>query len=141
MFMLPKTHIILGAIFSIFIFFIFKITIFQAALIFFASFLIDFDHYLWYIFKKNDFSSKRAFKIFIEELRFPKKPLFMVFHSLEFLIFIFILSYFWTYFSFILIGLIFHSILDIIDLLKRGILNKREFLLTRYLIKGKQHYT
>ncbi len=139
--MLPKTHIIFGAVFSALIFFLFKITFFEASLIFLASFLIDFDHYLWYVGKNKDFSLKKAFRIFTDELRHPNKPLMMIFHTLEFLILVFALSYFWKGFLFILIGMLFHSFLDIIDLINRNLLGKREFFLIRYLIKGKQHYT
>ena len=51
--MYQKYHIIIGAIASILIYFIFQVTITQAAIIFLASFLIDIDHLFSY-YKKTE---------------------------------------------------------------------------------------
>src|SRR3989344_7888189 len=60
--MLPKHHILLGFIFSLVTFFLFsQIGTLGGVVIFLSSFLIDFDHYIYYIFKKKDFSLKRAY--------------------------------------------------------------------------------
>ena len=64
----------------------------------------------------------------------------MIFHSIEFMIFIGILSFYFNFFLFIFIGMLFHSILDIIDLINRDMLKAREFSLIRYLILNKKRY-
>lgn len=137
--MLPKTHAILGFIFSTLSYFTFPITIFQAILIFLSSFLIDFDHYWFYVKKTKDWNLKRAsnWKVYLSK---KHKPIMHIFHTIEFIILIIILSFFWNIFLFILIGMLFHSILDIIDLIYRKVINIREFSLIRYLIRDKINY-
>ncbi len=137
--MLPKTHAIAGGIFSILIYFIFQISLFNAFLIFLASFLIDFDHSVWYICRKKDFSLKKAYNL-LKSIEKPPKPIMVIFHTIEFLLFMFILSFFFEPFLFLLIGMLFHSVLDIIDLEYRGIFNYREFSLIRYLFSNKKNY-
>jgi len=127
--MLPRTHIILGFIFSGLLFLIFPLTLFQASLIFLSSFLIDFDHYLYYLFKKRDFSLKRAYFWFkmkgkkLKELPREERKKYstaiLCFHGLEILIILFILGYLISnLFYFVLIGAGFHLILDYIYLIK-----------------------
>ncbi|MBS3078646.1 hypothetical protein J4218_00830 [Candidatus Pacearchaeota archaeon] len=135
--MLPKVHIFFGAIFSI-ILYVIGLDIFNCTLVFLASFLIDFDHYLWYIIKHEDFHLKNAF-YFLKHLKKKKKTL-MIFHTLEFLIFVLLLSYVWIEFFWISIGMIFHSILDLIDLYNEKELYLREFSLINYLISNKEKY-
>lgn len=137
--MLPKKHALLGIIFSILIYFIFKITYFEAFLIFFASVFIDFDHYIWYIIKKKDFSLKKNYNL-LKFLEKPPRPIMVVFHTIEFILLVFVLSFFFNFLFFILIGMIFHSILDVIDMQYKGILNLREFSLIRYLVRDKKKY-
>ena len=125
--MLPKYHIILGAIFSIIIYFIFPISIFQATIIFLASFLIDIDHYLVYVYKKKDInplnSVKYFFKIRSKYLKLSKKqreqykkPHF-IFHGIETILLLYLLSLVNGIFLFILIGVIFHLILDYLEII------------------------
>lgn len=58
--MLPSRHFILGLILGAILFP--YIGLLGAILVWFSSFLIDFDHYLWFIFIKRDFSLKKAYK-------------------------------------------------------------------------------
>ena len=44
------------------------------------------------------------------------KPRMDIFHTIEFLVLIVFLSFYFNFFLFILIGMLFHSILDIIDM-------------------------
>ena len=97
--MLPKTHILLGLIFSLLIYFSLELTIIQASLVFLSSFLIDFDHYLWYVFKKKDFSLKNAY-YYLKDFEKDKAHL-----------------------------MVFHSILDLISLGYEGRIHYRKFLL------------
>jgi hypothetical protein len=123
--MLVKYHVIFGFIFSILMYFALTLTLFEATIIFLSSFLIDVDHYLWYVFNKKDLNLKSSINWFnqkrkeylsinpIKRQEFRKTILY--FHNLEFLFIVFLLSYINKIFLFIIIGLIFHLILDIID--------------------------
>jgi len=137
--MLPKWHILFGAIFSLIFYKISpQINIFQASLIFLSSVLIDFDHYLWVIKRKGYFNLKTAY-YWHKSLPLRHKPIMEIFHTIEFIIFILILSYFFKIFYFILVGMLFHSLLDLIEIIyhKRG--KCREFSLIRFLILRKKY--
>ena len=128
--MLVKYHIILGAIASFLIYLAFQITPFQATIIFLASFLIDFDHYLAYIFYKKDLSLHHACLWFLERRRkwvkLTKKQkeeykrVILIFHGIEFLIILLALSFYNKIFLFVLIGISIHLILDYIDQIYYG---------------------
>lgn len=137
--MLPKYHVILGAIFSGILYWLFSLTIFQTSLVFLSSILIDFDHYLWYIQRKKDYNLKNAYNFLKKLSENLKKPIIMVFHTIEFLIFVYLLSYLWKGFTFILIGMVFHSITDILYFGTKNMIHIREYSLIRYLILRKKH--
>lgn len=123
----PSTHIFFAIIVSIIIFFIFpSIGFIELGIFFFSSFLIDFDHYLFYVFVKNDFSLKKAYKWFlvkkIKYLALPKEQRkkhyssFCYFHGIEPVILFTISGYFFHhYFYFVAGGILFHLVLDIIN--------------------------
>jgi len=136
--MLPKTHILLGAIFSILIYYFLGLSLFETSLIFLASFLIDFDHYIWHLNKKKNFNLKKAY-FYLKEINLSK-PLFMIFHTIEFLLLIFLISFLWEGFLFILIGMLFHSVLDIVQMAHDNELQYREFFFTCYLLSDKSNY-
>ena len=130
--MLPKIHIIYGVIASLLLYYLFPITPPQATLFFLASFLIDFDHYTWYVCHKKDWSLKNAYNL-LKGLK-KHKPMMAVFHTIEFLILFAIISYSYPLLWFVFYGMLFHSVLDIAYLIHEGRLNCREFSLIRYLI-------
>lgn len=144
--MFPKHHIILGAIFAILILIVFPSTpIYGAILIFFSSFLIDFDHYIAYVFLKKDFSLKNSVYFYTvtqsriakeERKRGIKRPgPFQIFHTLEFHLFVLILGLLvWKPFIYIFIGMAFHTFLDIIYMAKLGYLYRRDFFLTHKIL-------
>ena len=123
--MLPKSHILLGFIFSLILFIIFpKIGIIGFVIIFFSSFLIDVDHYIYYVFKKRDLSLKNAYSWFIQKrkkyLALSRKKRNEVYlkihflHGIEPLLILFVLGFYVSeYFFYILIGFAFHLFLDI----------------------------
>jgi len=125
--MIPKYHIIFGAILSLIIYLLFPITLFQTTIIFLSSFLIDFDHYLYYFLKTKDASLKNAEKYFLKSKKYflslnPKerknyKRHILIFHSIGFWIFLIFLSYFNKIFLFVLAGTMFHMFLDFIELI------------------------
>ena len=126
--MLPKKHILYGLIFSIVISFLFNLTLLEVGLIFLASFLLDFDHYLYSVFREKTFSLKKAYLGFIKKgkkfRRLAKQERrnyvsgFYLFHGLETLVVLGLLGFFVSdYFYFILTGVAFHLILDYLHLL------------------------
>ena len=121
--MLPKYHFILGFIISLFIFIIFpSIGLLGFLIIWAFSFLIDFDHYLYYVFKKKDFSLRRARVWFFEygekvdsierEERKKYKVEVLIFHGIELIILLVFLCFFSSFFFYILIGTLIHLSLD-----------------------------
>ena len=138
--MLPKWHILFGAIFSLILYLFLDVSLINSAIVFLASVLIDFDHYLFIVKRNKDISLKKAY-IWHKNMGQHHKPVVHIFHTVEFLVLIFILSLFSTFFLFILIGMLFHSIFDLIELGYNKRISCREYFLTRYLLtKDKSKY-
>lgn len=122
--MQPRWHILLGFIFSYLIAYLFNLSLWHFGVLFFSTwFFIDLDHVVLYILETNNFSPKK----FLEHHSLEKSkrnllsnkerltqefPQFFM-HGIEFLIFLAILSFLNETFLFILIGFIFHLILDL----------------------------
>ncbi len=113
------------------------------ALVFFAgAILIDADHYLQYILKFNDFSVKGMFDytssvvsyVESENKRSPYLGL-CLFHTVEFFILLSILSFYSIIARYLLLGILFHMVLDIIFLHRREALFTRAFSLVEYFIR------
>ena len=124
--MLPSQHIFFGGFFSLLIFLIFPwIGITGFLIIFFSSFLIDGDHYIYYIFKKKDFNFFKAHKWYVQNEDFfwglSRKERsryyggFFFLHGIEWLILFFLFAFFYYPFIFLFGGIGFHLLLDIID--------------------------
>jgi len=105
--MLVKYHILVGVIFCGILFFLFpKINLIGLFLIFLSSIFIDVDHYTYYVYKKKDFSLKRAVNFFYSKMqkflnlnKELQKNFYggvFILHSIEFLILIFLLGLFFT---------------------------------------------
>ncbi len=142
--MLPKWHVLFGAIFSFLIWLIFPSVRGYASVIFFASFLIDFDHYFIYVYRKKDLNLKKAYIYFLKlklkinnllkQRKNVKAPL-CLFHTVEFLLLILILSFVNEFVFFIFIGFLFHSLLDIMYLYYEfNTFHPRSFSFILYLI-------
>lgn len=131
--MLPKTHIILGLFFSLFILILFpNIGLLGFIIIFLSSFLIDIDHYLFHVWLKKDWNPNNAFKWFI---KFTKKyqklteterskivAIPCLLHGIETLAILFLLYYFSQniIFLYLLVGFLFHEFLDFISIWSYG---------------------
>ena len=126
--MRPPIHFLLGLTFILILKLSTSLTIANLSIILLASFLIDVDHWFIYILKKKDFSVNNAYTWFVEkEVKYfklslkqrnqLKKPL-MIFHGIEFLVLLIILSQFSKIFIFIIIGVLFHLMMDYIDLIR-----------------------
>lgn len=148
--MFPRHHILLGFIFSgIFWAFFPSTNLIYILLIFLSSFLIDFDHYVVAVIKNKHLSLKKAFdyhdKKGKREAMEHKKGLrekgdFHILHTIEVLVFVAFLGFFWKGFFYVSIGMIFHSLLDISFLVYRGIHYKREFILGNWISKNLCNY-
>jgi len=135
--MMPKHHVVLGAGFALLICLIFpKVPQYDYLLVFLASFLIDFDHYIIAALKLKSFNLKKAYnynllqgKKLLEARKKGKREKgdLFIFHTVEFMAIVLILGLYWNPFLYVLLGMIFHVILDIIYLEKKEMLYTREF--------------
>ncbi|MFH1802084.1 MAG: hypothetical protein ABH864_01395 [archaeon] len=143
--MLPRWHILIGAALTILIwFFIPSMPIAYLSLIFFSSFLIDFDNYANSVMKRKSLSLKSAFD-YHKEMReqekidlaagLRKKGDFHLFHTIEFHALIGLLGLIWIGFFYIFVGMLFHSLLDVSSLLFTGVFHRREFFFFNWLKK------
>lgn len=136
--MLPSRHIVGGLLFSIVMYYLFpQIQLIGAILIFLSSFLIDVDHYLFYITTKKDLNLRNAYWYFrkmgddIFHKHKKRKPVLCLFHAVEFLIVLFIASFYFEPLSRIFIGFVFHLCLDVYEMVRLH--GTREFSLIHYL--------
>jgi hypothetical protein len=144
--MLPKWHLLLGFIFSLFLLII-NIPLSYLGIFFFSSFLIDIDHWFGYIFQKKKFSPIKAIRWnYLESKRWDRlskneqekyKSLIMIFHNLEFLFILFLLSIFYNPFLFVLFGCLFHLITDWIYSLCRNKIIYPKISIIYTLVKNK----
>ena len=122
--MLPRTHFIWGLIFSGVLVYFFEFSLIAGLIVLLSSVLIDIDHYLYYVHKKNDWGLKNSYSWFIEHgkklKRLDQKERkkvytgFCFLHGIEVLFILFLLGDFISpYFLFVLFGFAFHLILDI----------------------------
>ena len=125
--MYPKWHILYGAIFSVLVLLIFpSVGLLSTAIILLSSVLIDVDHYIFYVHRYKDKSLKHAYKWFSERgktlrrLDLEKREKFeqtlLIFHGIECWIIIAAMMLLSRLFFFVLIGFLFHVILDLVDL-------------------------
>lgn len=122
--MLPKTHFLVGLIASIILFFLFpSLSVIQILVFLSASFLIDFDHYLYFVVKKESLNLKKAYIFFrcehnvlsgkTKEERKKYCTGIYIFHGIESLIISSLLGYFlFPIFYMVTGGIFLHLILD-----------------------------
>lgn len=105
-----------GLIFSLALFPLYS---WNVSIIFISSFIFDLDHYLYFVIKKRKFGLKEAHSFFRKthdkkDLKLMR-TLLMIFHTVEFYLIVFVLSFFYELFLFVFLGLILHAMLDAID--------------------------
>jgi hypothetical protein len=130
--MWPKTHIIYGFIFTFLLYIIFpQIGLFEAGLIFLSTVLIDVDHYFYYVFRNKNISLRKAINWFserkrrwhkltssqIQQYQNKYKHNVLIFHGLEFVFLIAILTLYYPIFFWILIGISIHLLIDYRELM------------------------
>ena len=124
--MSPKYHVIYGFIFSLILWLIFpEIGVLGFSLTFLSSVFIDLDHAVRYSIKTGNFNPIKFWKwskkeeLSGEEIRECQYPQF-IFHGVEFVVVLAILAFYFSFVKFILIGVVFHLILDYIWLINKG---------------------
>lgn len=135
--MLPHIHFI-SAILGSMILLILQWPWWQIILFSLAAFFIDVDHYLLYIFTKNDFSIKRAYKYFKTYRKSEKaREKLFIFHTIEFFIIIVVMIILFLHIFFpILLGFVLHTSLDIVgSLTNKEKRYKRAFSILLYKAK------
>jgi len=112
--MMPSKHILAGIMFSI-IFFILGFPILYIVLMIATSILIDIDHVFYYVAKFKRINPIEMNRYFKKDAHLENSnnllPL-LIFHNMETLILLVILSIYFPIFSYILIGVLIHMILD-----------------------------
>ena len=141
--MLPRWHIIYGALFVLILGVAAPSTpILYLAALFFAAVFIDLDHYFQAVHKTKRFSLLHAFdyhrkagKEMLKKEAKGEKPKsdFHAFHTIEFHVLIGVLGIYWPIFFYLFLGMVFHSFLDLFDLLKAGKVHRREYFFFKWL--------
>lgn len=126
--MFPSKHLLFGVIFSLILYLIFpQIGVTGLSLIILSTFLIDIDHYLYYILEKKDLSLQNAYNWFVKKFKFFRrislkerekyKREIMIFHGIEFWSLLFAMTFYNRIFLWIFIGVMFHIFLDYMALI------------------------
>ena len=119
--MYPLAHLILSLIFVILLKFFTVLTPLQLVIILLASILIYADHWIVFVLKKKNLSVSAAYNWFVELDKSGKKFKFLyIFHTIECFAVMALLSIGIQFFRFVLIGMAFHLVLDIILAIKEG---------------------
>jgi len=125
--MFPIYHLISSIVPIIMLFPIYK---YSSLLFLVGSYLIDADHYLWYILRYKDISFRNAYK----ESLLKKNGRLHIFHTIEFWILIWILSFRFEIIFIVFLGVIFHMSLDLLDMKIKGYFNARSLSVIKYII-------
>lgn len=130
--MKPLLHFVFGVLFALSIFLIFpRIGFLGFFMIIISSVLIDFDHYVYYVLRKKDFSLKNAYNWFVQnekkylslppQIRKKVYPSLCLIHTFEFLILFSFLIFYSHFFLFIITGFVFHLFLDFVYAIYSGV--------------------
>ncbi len=116
--MLPYEHALYGLIVAVVLFLFHLIPLTGALILWLVSFLIDVDHYAFYVLAKHDFNLRRAYHFFAHQDKSYYKqkseyraPL-CAFHTVEVLLLVIVLSFYYKIALYILIGMLLHFIGD-----------------------------
>jgi hypothetical protein len=122
--MLPRKHILFGIFTVVILYLLFpKITFFNLVILFFSSFLIDVDHYFYYILKKKDLNLTHCYNWYKQNVkRTLSLPMnerkkiysgFYIFHGIEWIIILFLLgTYFYSPLLYVSLGFLLHFVID-----------------------------
>lgn len=146
--MKPLKHLIFGILFTLILFKIFpQIGLIGFFLIISSTVLIDIDHYLYYVYLKKDWNLKNSFDWYISKIgefnKIPKEQWNNVYfglcflHGIEAIIILFAFSFHFTFLLFVIIGFVFHQLLDLIQLIEKKINPLKVVSFTYTLIDSK----
>ena len=127
--MLLQYHFFVGLIVSLLLYPVYG---FNVLIIFFSSILMDVDHYILYIFKFKSFDVVRAHNYFFNE----EKPFLLFFHTVEFLLVLLLLSFYFKLAFFVLIGVAAHFLLDIYEEMRESYIGRFPSIIWWYLRKS-----
>jgi len=112
--MMPQSHFILTSIICLVLF---PFIGYKGIIVLLSAVLIDIDHYIAYVITQKKLDIFKAFKKYSakgicvrEAYEFP-----FIFHTIEFQILIFIISFFIPVFRFVLLGTLIHCVQDAIS--------------------------
>ncbi len=125
-----KWHLLFGFTISYILVQFFEFSLFSGLIIFLSSWMIDIDHYFWYLFEMKGKNPIKAlmwynknidkwFKMSFKEREKFKRGVF-IFHTIGFWTLLFILSFFHPIFLWILIGVMTHMAADLPHLIYHG---------------------
>lgn len=115
--MVPSVHLIVSIILAIILFPSYG---FKAILVFITSFLIDIDHLFYYYSKFKRFSLIETYNYCSDNNYKKHIGALFLFHSIELLVLLIILSFYSEIALILAIGLISHYVLDFIDDVRRA---------------------
>jgi len=111
-----RTHFIISTIIAIILFPFYE---WLVLLIILGGVLVDIDHYLDYVIRLKKYNIKRAMKYYrtiaLEKDMHLYRKITRIFHTIEFLILIFILAFFSRYILLVGIGIYIHFLLDLLS--------------------------
>lgn len=128
-----SVHLIASAILTVALYPLYGI---NSLLVFIGGFLIDVDHWMWFVQQKKNFSILKAYNYHKNGdcQKAGVKPL-NIFHTVEFLVLVFILSLYSTYIFIITLGIYSHMFLDCLHSWRASPTIERYLFLTTYLFR------
>lgn len=114
----------------------------EALYFFLGSILIDVDHYITYVTKFKSFSINGMFEFYDEIFSVRESRDYLgltIFHTVEFLAFVCLLSFFFPWLWFVWLGMVFHWTLDLIYLYEPNIRSIRALSIIEYLVKIRRY--
>lgn len=103
-----------------------------------GSVLIDVDHYFLYVQRTGRFAVRGMFRWYEDLWKIEKTIPYVglcLFHTVDFFLLVAILALAWPLLFFLLAGLLFHFIVDLIYLIRKGIPFIRPYFLIEHLIR------
>lgn len=102
--------------------------------------LIDVDHYFLYIQRRKNFSVSGMFRYYRELQPIQKTIPYVglcVFHTVDFFLLVGVLAIFYPVLLSLLAGLLYHFVIDLYDLRRKGVIFIRPFCLLEHFIRRK----
>lgn len=128
--MMPKWHLLFGFILSYVLVYFFNFSIIYGVIVFLSSVFIDLDHVLVYFLETKSLHPKKFWEysiskkakwdnLTISEKESLKRTHF-IFHGIEFILILILISIFVKILFLVLAGVLFHMVCDLIYLLYSG---------------------